>query len=72
MIKQDRSPVSVVTTCTDCEHWYAFSFDLDEARRRGANHLVLVHEVEPARALEATRKAATRRNGLVAVILRNI
>lgn len=61
MIKQDRSRVSVVTTCTDCPHWQAFSFDLDEARRRAANHLILVHETEQARALEATRKAATRR-----------
>ena len=68
MIKQDRSPVSVVTTCTDCEHWQAFSFDLDEARRRGANHLVLVHDVEPARALEATRKAATRRERHAATV----
>ena len=61
MIKQDRSPVSVVTTCTDCPHWQAFSFDLDEARRRAANHLILVHDVEPSTANGATRLAETRR-----------
>ena len=68
MIKQDRSPVSVVTTCTDCPHWQSFSFDLDEARRRGANHLILVHDIEPARALEATKKAATRRERHAATV----
>ena len=61
MIKQDRSPVSVVTTCTDCPHWQAFSFDLDEARRRAGNHLILVHDVEPSTANDATRLAETRR-----------
>ena len=61
MIKQDRSPVSVVTTCTDCPRWQAFSFDLDEARRRAANHMILVHDVEPSTANEATRLAETRR-----------
>lgn len=61
MIQQDRSPVSVVTSCTDCPHWRAFSFDLEEARRRAANHLIIVHDIEPARAHEAIRKAATRR-----------
>ena len=61
MIKQDRSPVSVVTTCTDCPPWQAFSFDLDEARRRAANHLILVHDVEPSNANGATRLAETRR-----------
>lgn len=61
MIQQDRTPVSVVTTCTECPHWQAFSFDLDEARTRAANHLIVVHEVEPARAHEPVRKAATRR-----------
>ena len=61
MIKQDRSPVSVVTTCTDCPHWQAFSFDLDEARRRAANHMILVHDFEPSTANDATRLAETRR-----------
>jgi hypothetical protein len=62
MIKHDISPVSVVTTCTECPHWQAFSFDLEEADRRRANHLIAVHGVEPARALEASRKRATRRS----------
>lgn len=61
MIKQDRTPVSVVTTCTECNHWREFSFDLPEARRRGANHLILVHDVEPSVAHGATRLAETRR-----------
>ena len=61
MIKHDRTPVSVVTTCTECDHWRPFSFTLDEARQRAANHLVIAHNVEPARAHEAIRKAATRR-----------
>ncbi len=61
MIHHDISARSVVTTCDDCPYWRAFSFDHDEARRRGANHLISVHDVEPSRAREAERKAATRR-----------
>ena len=60
-IKHDISPVSVVTTCTECEWWHAFSFTHDEARRRGASHQIGVHGWKPSRAHEAERKAATRR-----------
>lgn len=61
MIQHDISPVSVVTTCAACPHTSLFSFTRDEARERAANHLENVHGVEPARAREAARKAATRR-----------
>jgi hypothetical protein len=61
MIKHDVSAVSVVTRCTDCPHWAAFAFTRDEARRTAASHLESVHGIEPARANEPARKAATRR-----------
>jgi hypothetical protein len=60
MINHDRSPVSVVTTCTECPYWQSFSFDLEEASRRGANHLSVVHDVQPSRAAEPNRKRAAR------------
>lgn len=75
-ITHDRSPVSVVTTCSECPFWTAFSFTLEEANNRAANHKILVHGIEPGRAHEANRKRATRREKRamqsVAVILRSI
>ncbi len=75
-ITHDRSPVSVVTFCDECPYWRAFSFTLEEANQRAANHKITVHDIEPARANEPNRKRATRRERRamqsVAVIIRTM
>jgi len=49
-ISYDRSDTSVVVTCDECPYWYAFAWTMPEAYASGANHQVLVHGVEQARA----------------------
>lgn len=60
MIKHDVSDRSVVTTCTRCPHWSAFSFDVDEAERREVNHNMVVHEMNRSRASDAIRQRKVR------------
>lgn len=38
MIQLDRSTTSILVTCTDCPHWYVFSFTLDHAYSAAAHH----------------------------------
>lgn len=61
MIRHDVSPLSVVTTCSRCPHWSAFAFSLDDARERGIEHKINVHDVAPARARFDAMRQATRR-----------
>lgn len=42
-IKLDISPNSIVIYCTACGHWRGFSFDREDAERRGSTHEELVH-----------------------------
>lgn len=56
MIKLDVSTTSVVVTCTDCSHWFAFAWTKDDGRNSGDAHLINVHDVEPARARDRNRK----------------
>lgn len=55
MMKYDRSPVTVVISCTECPHWRAIRFDQWEAYLSGESHAIRVHGVEPVRAAEARR-----------------
>lgn len=60
MIKHDRGDVSVVTSCTKCPHWKAFSWGMEEAERREIAHNMLVHEMNRSRASDAVRKRRER------------
>ncbi len=60
MIKHDRGEVSVVTSCTRCPHWRAFSWGMKEAERREIAHNMLVHEMNYSRASDAVRKRRER------------
>lgn len=60
MIKHDVSPVTVVTTCTRCPWWSAFSFSMDEAEQREIDHNVGIHEMNYSRASDAVRKRHQR------------
>lgn len=67
MIRHDVSPISVVTICTDCPHWSAFSFTLTAARGVAERHKMDVHDVPEWRAKEAARRYATRRGSRMPV-----
>lgn len=59
-IRHDKSATSIVSTCSACEFWYAFNWDIDGARNSGARHLEIVHDIEPRVARGAIHKAAER------------
>lgn len=59
-IRHDRSAVSIVTTCSRCPHWYAFSFDIADADERAAQHKINVHDVPESRARKLARDRADR------------
>lgn len=60
-IRHDRSSTSIVTTCTLCPgSWFAFAFDIDDARTRAERHELEVHGIEPRAASSARRQAAYR------------
>lgn len=47
-IHLDKSPNSVVLTCTECPWWHGFAFDAVDADLRGANHEATVHPEDTA------------------------
>jgi hypothetical protein len=59
-IRHDRSAVSIVTTCSDCPHWFAFSFDIADADERAALHRINVHDVPESRARRQSRERDSR------------
>jgi hypothetical protein len=61
MIRHDKTSISVVTTCTKCAHWSAFSFSLAEAEEREINHNMLFHNMERSVASQAVWKRRQRR-----------
>lgn len=42
-IRLDATAISVVVTCRDCPHWYAFRFTRREAWEAARGHERLVH-----------------------------
>lgn len=56
MIRHDVSNESVVTKCTDCDYWAAFSWTKEEAFRVGETHLMRVHGVSQEVAANARRQ----------------
>lgn len=61
-VTHDPSPVSVVTTCSECPWWRALSLSREAADDCKINHLVMVHDIEPNIAADFIRKRATRRH----------
>lgn len=61
MIKYDRSLNSVLVTCTECPYWFGLRLDQATAYTCAEDHLVLVHDVEPARAAEPRRLWESRK-----------
>lgn len=59
-IRHDRSATSIVTTCSACPYWYAFSFDMADADERAAAHRIRVHDVPESRARRQARERAGR------------
>lgn len=66
-IRHDRSDVSIVTTCSECPHWYSFSFDIGDADERAAQHRINVHDVPESRARRQSRERADRTRHAVTV-----
>lgn len=60
-IKHDVSDESIVTQCTECSYWSAFSWTRDEAFRVGETHLINVHHHTQEQAANARRQYNWRR-----------
>ena len=61
MIRHDRSNVSIVTTCTDCPWWYAFSFELERAEDSAIWHRINVHGLPEGKAMNTRRERERRK-----------
>jgi len=59
-IRHDRSAVSIVTTCSECPHWYAFSFEVEKADESAIRHKIHVHGMPEARAHKLAHDRARR------------
>jgi hypothetical protein len=59
-VRHDRSAHSIVTVCSECPHWFAFSFDIADADERAAQHKVNVHGMPESRARKLARDRADR------------
>jgi len=66
-IRHDRSAVSIVTTCSQCPHWFAFNFDPDLAEESAVRHRINVHDMPEAKARNAQRERARRSRHAVIV-----
>lgn len=62
MISFDRSPSSIVITCTECPYWFGMRLNQIEAYLCAEGHAIRVHDVEPARAKEPRRVWEQRQN----------
>ena len=59
-IRHDRSAVSIVTTCSECPHWFAFNFVRSLADESAILHKINVHDMPEAKARNTARKRASR------------
>lgn len=60
-IRHDISDESIVTICTECGYWSAFSWTRAEAFTVGEMHLINVHGISQEAAANARRQYNYRR-----------
>ena len=66
-VYRDISDPSIVIGCTECPWWFAMRFTVIEAYKAGEHHEIDVHDVEPARAMNARLKWEKRARHAVTV-----